>query len=125
MRISDWSSDVCSSDLAAALATGGISESRLAELVGATPFVEIAGLRAGYGKMQILHEFSLQIGKGQALCLIGPNGAGKSTVLHPIFGFTNIYGGRVPVGGKGVTRLSPKDKGSETRRVGKEGVSTG
>src|SRR3546814_5163900 len=86
MRISDWSSDVCSSDLAAALATGGISESRLAELVGATPFVEIAGLRAGYGKMQILHEFSLQIGKGQALCLIGPNGAGKSTVLHSIFG---------------------------------------
>src|SRR3546814_11520195 len=51
---------------AAALATGGISESRLAELVGATPFVEIAGLRAGYGKMQILHEFSLQIGQGPA-----------------------------------------------------------
>src|SRR3546814_15531137 len=45
----------------------------------------------------------------QALCLIGPNGAGKSTVLHSIFGFTNIYGGRVSVGGKGVTRLSPKD----------------
>src|SRR3546814_8009720 len=60
--------------------------------------------------MQILHEFSLQIGKGQALCLIGPNGAGKSTVLHSIFGFTNIYGGRVSVGGKDVTRLSPKDK---------------
>src|SRR3546814_5709004 len=74
----------------AALATGGISESRLAELVGATPFVEIAGLRAGYGKMQMLHEFSLQLGKGQAFCLIGPNGPGKSPVLHSILGFTKI-----------------------------------
>src|SRR3546814_5537960 len=68
------------------------------------------GLRAGYGKMQILHGFDLQVAKGQALCLIGPNGAGKSTVLHSIFGFTNIYGGRIAVGGKDVTRLSPKDK---------------
>src|SRR3546814_13301682 len=60
--------------------------------------------------MQILHGFDLQVAKGQALCLIGPNGAGKSTVLHSIFGFTNIYGGRIAVGGKDVTRLSPKDK---------------
>jgi branched-chain amino acid transport system ATP-binding protein len=95
---------------AAALATGGIPESRLAALAGDQPFVKIAGLNAGYGKMQILHEFSLQVGKGQALCLIGPNGAGKSTVLHSIFGFTNIFGGSVSVNGKNVTRLSPKDK---------------
>jgi branched-chain amino acid transport system ATP-binding protein len=95
---------------AAALATGGIPESRLAALAGGEPFVKIAGLNAGYGKMQILHEFCLQVGKGQALCLIGPNGAGKSTVLHSIFGFTNIFGGRVVVNGKDVTRLSPKDK---------------
>jgi branched-chain amino acid transport system ATP-binding protein len=95
---------------AAALATGGIPESRLAALAGGQPFVKIAGLNAGYGKMQILHEFSLQVGKGQALCLIGPNGAGKSTVLHSIFGFTNIFGGSVSVNGKDVTRLSPKDK---------------
>jgi branched-chain amino acid transport system ATP-binding protein len=95
---------------AAALATGGIPESRLAALAGAEPFVKIAGLNAGYGKMQILHEFCLQVGKGQALCLIGPNGAGKSTVLHSIFGFTNIFGGSVSVNGKNVTRLSPKDK---------------
>jgi branched-chain amino acid transport system ATP-binding protein len=95
---------------AAALATGSIPESRLAALAGGEPFVKIAGLNAGYGRMQILHEFSLQVGKGQALCLIGPNGAGKSTVLHSIFGFTNIFGGRVVVNGKDVTRLSPKDK---------------
>ena len=95
---------------AAALATAGIPESRLAELAGNDAFVKIEGLRAGYGKMQILHSFNLQVGKGQSLCLIGPNGAGKSTVLHSIFGFTNIFGGSVSVNGKNVTKLSPKDK---------------
>ncbi|MEQ8357625.1 MAG: ABC transporter ATP-binding protein [Kiloniellaceae bacterium] len=95
---------------AAALAESGIPETRLADLCGNEPFVKIEGLKAGYGKMQILHNFNLQVGKGQSLCLIGPNGAGKSTVLHSIFGFTNIFGGSVNVGGKNVTRLSSKDK---------------
>ncbi len=95
---------------AAELAKSGIPESRLADLAGKDPFVTIEGLRAGYGKMQILHNFNLQVGKGQSLCLIGPNGAGKSTVLHSIFGFTNIFGGSVSVNGKNVTKLSPKDK---------------
>jgi branched-chain amino acid transport system ATP-binding protein len=99
---------------AAALATGGIPESRLAALAGGEPFVKIAGLNAGYGKMQILHEFCLQVGKGQALCLIGPNGAGKSTVLHSIFGFTNIFSGRIVArdGGqeRDITRLTSNEK---------------
>jgi branched-chain amino acid transport system ATP-binding protein len=92
------------------LSTEGIPEHRLAALAGNAAFVKIQGLRAGYGKMEILHDFSLQVAKGQSLCLIGPNGAGKSTVLHSIFGFTNIFGGSVTINGKNVTRLSPKDK---------------
>jgi len=62
------------------------------------PFVSIEGLRAGYGNMEILHDFTLHVAKGQSLCLIGPNGAGKSTVLHSIFGFTRIFGGKIFVG---------------------------
>lgn len=73
-------------------------------------FLAIDDLRAGYGRMEILHGFSLRVGKGQSLCLIGPNGAGKSTVLHSIFGFTNIYGGQISAGGKDVTRLTPNQK---------------
>ena len=40
----------------------------------------IRGLNAGYGKMEILHNFDLTVSKAQSLCLIGPNGAGKSTI---------------------------------------------
>ena len=70
----------------------------------------IDNLRAGYGKMEILHDIDLQVGKGQSLCLIGPNGAGKSTILHSIFGFNNILDGTIKVGGRDVTNLSPKEK---------------
>ncbi|NQW10372.1 MAG: ATP-binding cassette domain-containing protein [Alphaproteobacteria bacterium] len=73
-------------------------------------FLTINDLRAGYGKMEILHDFNLRIAKGQSLCLIGPNGAGKSTVLHSIFGFTNIFGGSIVAGGQDVTALSPQQK---------------
>lgn len=72
--------------------------------------LSIDGLNAGYGKMQILHNFDLRVGKGQSLCLIGPNGAGKSTILHSIYGFTTIFGGTVSVNGKDVTKMGPNDK---------------
>ena len=70
----------------------------------------IRGLNAGYGKMEILHNFDLTVSKAQSLCLIGPNGAGKSTILHSIYGFTNIFSGQIEIDGKEVTNLSPAEK---------------
>ena len=67
-------------------------------------------LSAGYGKMEILHDFNLTISKAQSLCLIGPNGAGKSTILHSIYGFTNIFSGQIEIDGKEITNLSPAQK---------------
>src|SRR6056300_298229 len=72
--------------------------------------VAIEGLTAGYGKMEILHNLDLFVSKGQSLCLIGPNGAGKSTILHSIYGFTNIFGGKIEIDGKDITNLSPSEK---------------
>ena len=82
----------------------------LAKLAGGEAFLAIDDLRAGYGRMEILHGVDLRVGKGQSLCLIGPNGAGKSTVLHSIFGFTNIFSGSITVGGNNVTAQKPSDK---------------
>jgi branched-chain amino acid transport system ATP-binding protein len=67
-------------------------------------------LSAGYGKMEILHNFDLTISKAQSLCLIGPNGAGKSTILHSIYGFTNIFSGHIEIDGKEITNLTPAEK---------------
>ncbi|MDJ0607794.1 MAG: ABC transporter ATP-binding protein [Kiloniellales bacterium] len=99
---------------AAAIAEAGVPEGKIAELVKGEPYVEIKDLRAGYGKMEILHDFNLQVGRGQSLCLIGPNGAGKSTILHSIFGFTRIFSGQILVGEseprRDVTALSSNQK---------------
>jgi branched-chain amino acid transport system ATP-binding protein len=92
------------------LAVEAPSRQRLRDLVGKQPLLTIEGLRAGYGKMEILHGFDLQVGKEQSLCIIGPNGAGKSTVLHSIYGFTNIMGGSITMEGNNIVRLSPNDK---------------
>jgi len=70
----------------------------------------IKNLSAGYGKMEILHDFNLSVSKAQSLCLIGPNGAGKSTILHSIYGFTNIFSGQIEIEGKEITKLSPAEK---------------
>ena len=72
-----------------------VSLEKISGLVRGEPFLKIESLNAGYGKMEILHDFNLQVGKGQSLCMIGPNGAGKSTVLHSIFGFTRIFSGNI------------------------------
>ncbi len=93
---------------------GGISAEKIAALAGGKPYVTIEGLCAGYGKMEVLHDFNLQVGRAQSLCLIGPNGAGKSTILHSIYGFTNIFSGRIVVGDandkRDITRTSANQK---------------
>jgi branched-chain amino acid transport system ATP-binding protein len=90
----------------------GVEE--LDALAGGAPHLRIDSLRAGYGQMEILHDFNLRVGRKQALCLIGPNGAGKSTVLHSIFGFTKIYSGSIEIEEDGqtadVTRLPSNEK---------------
>jgi branched-chain amino acid transport system ATP-binding protein len=87
---------------------------QLDKLVKGEPYLTIDNLRSGYGKMQILHDFNLRVGRKQSLCLIGPNGAGKSTILHSIFGFNNIFSGNICVRSNGemrdITRLSPNQK---------------
>lgn len=95
---------------AASIAANAPKPGELDGLTTGETLLSINDLRAGYGKMEILHEFSLRIGRGQSLCLIGPNGAGKSTVLHSIFGFTNIFSGSIIIDGQDVTKLTPSQK---------------
>jgi branched-chain amino acid transport system ATP-binding protein len=91
-----------------------VGTDELDALAGGKPHLRIDDLHAGYGQMEILHGFSLRVGRQQSLCMIGPNGAGKSTVLHSIFGFTNIYSGTIATEVDGamldVTRLSSNQK---------------
>ena len=57
----------------------------------------IRGLNAGYGKMEILHNFDLTVSKAQSLCLIGPNGAGKTTCFYMIVGLIKSDSGKIMI----------------------------
>lgn len=74
-----------------------------------TPLVETRGLRAGYGRVEVLHGVDLSVGAGEVLAVLGPNGAGKSTLLRVLAGLHQPSGGDVVLGGRRVTGADPVD----------------
>jgi len=64
-------------------------------------------LTAGYGKMAILHDVTLDVRAGEMVSVIGPNGAGKSTAFKTIVGFLRPTSGRVLFDGQDITGLRP------------------
>ena len=65
------------------------------------------GLTAGYGKMAILHDVTLEVRAGEMVSVIGPNGAVKSTAFKTIVGFLRPTSGRVRFDGQDITGLRP------------------
>ena len=67
-----------------------------AELMnGAEPLLEIRGLRAGYGRAEVVHGIDLRLEQGCIATIIGANGAGKTTTLLSISGIVKPRGGSV------------------------------
>lgn len=61
--------------------------------------LEVRSLRAGYGKVEIIHNIDLIVGDGEIVSIIGPNGSGKSTLLKSIVGLAQIFGGSIRLDG--------------------------
>lgn len=60
-------------------------------------------------RVMALDDFSLEIAKGEFVCLIGPSGCGKSTVLNVVGGLIKPSSGDVYVGGKRVSAPLPNE----------------
>ncbi|MFP6868624.1 MAG: ABC transporter ATP-binding protein [Nitrospinota bacterium] len=69
--------------------------------------LELKNIDAGYGRIQILHDVSLEVNEGEVVCVIGPNGAGKSTTFKVIMGFINYLGGEITFDGTDIVGLRP------------------
>jgi branched-chain amino acid transport system ATP-binding protein len=68
------------------------------------PALDVADLRAWYGKVEVLHGVDLTVNPGEIVALVGPNGAGKTTLLRGVSGTARTTG-RIVVGGTDVDRL--------------------
>src|ERR1700745_3318274 len=51
-----------------------------------TALLRVDDLRAGYGKVEVLHGITLAVPEGRMVAIVGPNGAGKTTLLSAIMG---------------------------------------
>ena len=72
--------------------------------------LEVRDLKAGYGRITILHGVSLDAPAGAITALLGANGAGKTTLMRSIAGLLSVSAGRVVVAGADVTRLSSHER---------------
>jgi polar amino acid transport system ATP-binding protein len=81
------------------------------------PIVSIKDVRKAYGDFEVLKGISLDIMKGDVICIIGPSGSGKSTLIRCINALADIQGGSIRVEGQEVH--DPKlDKLALRRKVG-------
>jgi ABC-type branched-subunit amino acid transport system ATPase component len=71
--------------------------------------LEIKGLNAGYGDVQVLWDIDLTIAEGQIVALVGANGAGKSTLLKIISGLLHPYSGEILFQGEDIVRRPSKE----------------
>src|SRR3546814_3046244 len=95
MRISDWSSDVCSSDL----------------------LLRVEGLHTYYGRAHILADLALEAGRGEVVVLLGRNGAGKSTTMKSVIGLVPAAKGTVTFEDKRIDRMRSEEHTSELQSL--------
>jgi ABC-type branched-subunit amino acid transport system ATPase component len=71
--------------------------------------LEIHGLYASYGAVQVLRSIDFTVKRGEIVALLGTNGAGKSTILRCISGVMKPDAGTVLLDGEDITGMAPED----------------
>ncbi len=74
-----------------------------------TSVLELRGVRAAYGSIEVLHGIDLAVPPGSVVALLGPNGAGKSTTLKVVAGQVVPTSGSVILAGRVVNGALPED----------------
>ena len=70
--------------------------------------LNVSGIDVFYRDVQVLHDVSLNVQKGEIVTVIGPNGAGKSTLLRTIVGFEHPGKGSISFNGTSIDFLPPE-----------------
>lgn len=72
-----------------------------------TPVLELRGVRAGYGGIDVVHGINLTLHPGEVVALLGPNGAGKTTTLAVVSGQIVPSAGTISFMGRTVNGVRP------------------
>jgi branched-chain amino acid transport system ATP-binding protein len=71
--------------------------------------LEIRGLRAGYGSIEILRGVDIDVAQGEIVAVLGSNGVGKSTLNNNISGLFKPFAGSIRFKDEDITGLNSSD----------------
>jgi polar amino acid transport system ATP-binding protein len=92
-----------------------------------TPMVKAEQVCKSFGALHVLKGITLEIGRGEVLCMVGPSGSGKSTFLRCINHLEQVNAGRLYVDGELIGyrergnklhEMSPRDAAKQRREIG-------
>ena len=69
--------------------------------------IELRGVSAGFGQVQVLHEVSLAVTRGRLVTVIGANGAGKTTLLRAVSNIVRPTAGEITLDGQPTRGIQP------------------
>ncbi|MEK0084861.1 ABC transporter ATP-binding protein [Benzoatithermus flavus] len=72
--------------------------------------LRVENLTSAYGRIQALKGVSLEVRRGEIVCLVGGNGAGKTTLLRAISGVQPVTGGTVRLDDDDITFVPPHER---------------
>ena len=73
-------------------------------------YLELKNVCKSFGEKEVVKDLSLDLQKGELLCLLGASGCGKTTTLKMISGFLKTDKGQILVDGQDITRLEPEKR---------------
>ena len=73
-------------------------------------FLELTHIKKSFGDIHVVHDFNMQIEKGEFVSFLGPSGCGKTTVLRMIAGFETPTAGTLSINGKDQRALKPNQR---------------
>jgi branched-chain amino acid transport system ATP-binding protein len=74
----------------------------------APPLLVVEGLRAGYGRKQVVFDIDFHVDEGEVVTILGHNGSGKTTTIRTILGLLDAQGGRVMFRGADVSHAGSR-----------------
>lgn len=72
--------------------------------------LELTGVRAGHGSVEVLHGVDLSFPAGCTVAIVGSNAAGKTTLLRCIAGLVAVGAGSIRWSGRDITHLSAYER---------------
>jgi branched-chain amino acid transport system ATP-binding protein len=92
-----------SADISPSTNSGNVSNSTMDKML------QLIDVDTYYGPSQVLRQVSLEVGKGEIVCLLGANAAGKTTTMKTIFGLVHPRHGSIEFEGERIDHKLPGD----------------